>query len=238
MLPRSRRPLWAAVSAAALVTLAGCSGDSSPGGTASSPASPSTSAAGACQDAPAAPGSASSYASAPATASVAGKTVVATVKTNCGDIVMELDGAKAPQTVASFEFLAKQGYWKDSPCHRLTAGGSLNVLQCGDPTGTGSGDPGYGYGIENAPADGQYPAGSVAMARTSDPDSNGGQFFIVYADSEIDPSTGGYSIFGKVTSGMDLLKKIAAKGVSGGGMDGAPAQPISILSVSVTEKKA
>ena len=92
---------------------------------------------------------------------------------------MELDGAKAPQTVASFLGLARSGYWNDSPCHRLVTSG-IYVLQCGDPTGTGSGGPGYGFGVENAPKDGQYPAGTLAMARTSDPNSNGGQFFIVY----------------------------------------------------------
>src|SRR5665647_3821340 len=77
----------------------------------------------------------------------AGKTFIATVTTNCGDITVELEGTKAPQTVASFLSLAKSGYWVDSPCHRLTTEG-LFVLQCGDPTGTGGGSPGYGYGVE------------------------------------------------------------------------------------------
>ena len=84
--------------------------------------------------------------------SAAGKTVIATVTTNGGVIPMELDGAKAPQTVASFLGLAESGYWADSPCHRLTTSG-IFVLQCGDPTGTGSGNPGYGFGVADAPPD-------------------------------------------------------------------------------------
>ena len=101
----------------------------------------------------------------PAKAAAAGKTFVATVKTTCGDLTFELDGAKAPQTVASFINLAKTGYWAPSPCHRVTTEG-IYVLQCGDPTGTGQGGPGYTFGIENAPKDGKYPTGVLAMART------------------------------------------------------------------------
>jgi peptidyl-prolyl cis-trans isomerase B (cyclophilin B) len=170
----------------------------------------------------------------------AGKTFIATVTTNCGIITMELNGTKAPQTVASFLGLAKSGYWVDSACHRLTtANDGIFVLQCGDPTGTGSGTPGYGFGVENAPANSIYPAGTLAMARTSDPKSNGGQFFIVYKQTTI-PDTTGYSIFGKITSGMDIVDKIAAAGAHqpDATQNTAPLQPISILAVNVTEKKA
>ena len=133
--------------------------------------------------------------------------------------------------------LAKASYFNDSPCHRVTTDG-IFVLQCGDPQGgTGSG-PGYSYGIENAPKDGTYPKGTLAMARTSDPNSNADQFFVVYKDSKLPTEGGGYSIFGTVTGGMDIVEKIAAAGVSGGATDGAPAAPISILTVAVTEKKA
>jgi peptidyl-prolyl cis-trans isomerase B (cyclophilin B) len=168
----------------------------------------------------------------------AGKTFVATVTTNCGVITMELDGTKAPQTVASFLSLAKSGYWADSPCHRLTTSG-IFVLQCGDPTGTGGGNPGYGYGVENAPRDYTFAPGTLAMARTSDPKSNGGQFFIVYQKTVLqDPI--GYSIFGRITSGMDIVDKIAKAGASPASASGntAPLQPISILKVDVAEKKA
>jgi peptidyl-prolyl cis-trans isomerase B (cyclophilin B) len=170
-----------------------------------------------------------------------GRTYVATVTTNCGDIELTLDGAKAPQAVASFLELAKQSYWLNSPCHRLTTSDALKVLQCGDPTGTGSGTPGYGFAVENAPADGAYPRGTLAMARTSDPkEGNGGQFFIVYGDSSL-PDPDGYSVFGTVTAGLDIVDKIAAAGVAPGGSstdDGFPVAPISILRVAVTEKKA
>lgn len=168
----------------------------------------------------------------------AGKTFIATVTTNCGKVTMELDGAKAPQTVASFLSLAKGGYWDDSPCHRLTTSG-IFVLQCGDPTGTGGGNPGYGYGVENAPASFTYPKGSLAMARTSDPKSNGGQFFIVYKETTLNDPTG-YSIFGKITSGMDIVDRVAAAGATpaDANQNTAPLQPISIVAVNVTEKKA
>lgn len=162
------------------------------------------------------------------------ETVTATLQTTCGDIELELLAAAAPQTVGSFAFLAQEGYWEDSPCHRLTTQG-IYVLQCGDPTGSGSGGPGYGFGIENAPADGFYPPGTLAMARTQDPDSNGGQFFIVYDDTQLPVQGGGYSIFGRVTEGLDVVEAIAAEGGQGGAPDGAPAQPISILSVSVDD---
>src|SRR4029078_872499 len=122
----------------------------------------------------------------------------------------------------------------DSPCHRVTKVADpspLFVLQCGDPLGgTGSG-PGYSYGIENAPKDGKYPRGSLAMARTTDPNSNADQFFIVYKDTDLSSVPAGYSIFGTVTGGMDIVDRIAAAGVSGGATDGAPAAPISILKV-------
>jgi peptidyl-prolyl cis-trans isomerase B (cyclophilin B) len=169
----------------------------------------------------------------------AGKTFIATIITNCGVIKVELYGTKAPQTVASFLSLAKSGYWADSPCQRLTTLTPLFVLQCGDPTGTGTGSPGYGYGIENPPANFTYPAGTLAMARTQDPKSNGGQFFIVHKDTTInDPA--GYSIFGKITSGMDIVKRVAAAGATpaDANQNTAPLQPISILAVNVTQKKA
>ena len=174
----------------------------------------------------------------PEKSTAAGKTFVATVTTNCGVITMELDGAKAPQTVASFLGLAKSGYWADSPCHRLTTAG-IFVLQCGDPTGTGGGNPGYGFGVENAPADFTFAPGTLAMARTSDPKSNGGQFFIVYKETVLQDPTG-YSIFGKVTAGMDIVDKIAAAGATpaDASQNTAPVQPISILTVDVAEKKA
>lgn len=188
-----------------------------------------------CTEPPAAPPDPEQFDAPPDPATAEGKTFVATLETNCGPIVLELDGSKAPQTVASFIFLAQEGYYDDSPCHRLVVSG-IYVLQCGDPTGQGSGGPGYGYGIENAPADGNYPRGTLAMARTSDPESNGSQFFMVYADTQLPTDGGGYSVFGKVTDGFYLLETVADIGVAGGGTDGAPNQPVSILSIDIEEK--
>lgn len=170
-----------------------------------------------------------------------GKVFDATLTTNCGDIVIRLDGTKAPQAVAAVVALAKANYYQDSPCHRLTTAETLKVLQCGDPTGTGSGDPGFGYGVENAPKDGTYPRGTVAMARTTDAQKGtGAQFFIVYGDSTLeDPD--GYTVVGTVTSGLDIVDEVAARGVAAGSQrpdDGAPAAPISILRVAVTEEKS
>ena len=188
-----------------------------------------------CTDPPAAPTDPEQFDQAPDPATAEGKTYAVTVETNCGNIELELDGAAAPQTVASFVNLAEEGYFDDTPCHRLVVSG-IYVLQCGDPTGQGSGGPGYQFGIENAPADGSYPSGTLAMARTDDPNSNGSQFFMVYADTTLPTDGGGYSVFGTVTAGLPLLEALANNGVDGGGTDGAPKQPISILGMSVTEK--
>jgi peptidyl-prolyl cis-trans isomerase B (cyclophilin B) len=133
-----------------------------------------------------------------------------TFTTNCGDIVITLN-PKAPQTITNMSALANAGYFDKSLCHRLTTQG-LFVLQCGDPTLTGAGSPtGWkGYADENLPKAGakNYPAGTVAMAN-SGPGTNGSQFFLVYADTQLGPN---YTIWGKVTKGLDLLKKIGAVG--------------------------
>jgi peptidyl-prolyl cis-trans isomerase B (cyclophilin B) len=156
----------------------------------------------------------------------------ATIKTSQGDVVVKMASAKAPCTANSFRFLASKGYYDGTKCHRLTTSG-LFVLQCGDPTGTGGGGPGYQFGVENAPETGQFPAGTVAMARANDPGSNGSQFFIVYDDTQLPTNTGGYTIFGTVTEGLDVVKKVAEAGVKGGGADGAPAEDVVIESVQV-----
>ena len=133
-----------------------------------------------------------------------------TFTTNCGDIVITLN-PKAPQTITNMSALANAGYFDKSLCHRLTTQG-LFVLQCGDPTLTGAGSPtGWkGYADENLPKAGakNYPAGTVAMAN-SGANTNGSQFFLVYADTQLGPN---YTIWGKVTKGLDLLKKIGAVG--------------------------
>ena len=188
---------------------------------------------GECIDPPPLPEAPMTFDEVPDASLAEDSTWTATVSTNCGNIVMELDGAAAPQTVASFIFLAREGYWDDSACHRLTTQeDGIFVLQCGDPTGTGGGNPGYGYGVENPPEDFGYPRGTLAMARTTDPNTNGGQFFIVYEQTELnDPN--GYTIFGTVTEGMDIVDRIVESGKGGEIAPTAPKQPISILGVTV-----
>jgi peptidyl-prolyl cis-trans isomerase B (cyclophilin B) len=187
-----------------------------------------------CTAAPKIPGVGKTITTAPDLAGTTGKRFVATITTNCGAITAELYGDKAPKTVSSFRLLAQKAYWKDSPCHRLVTTG-IFVLQCGDPTGTGGGPgPGYSYGVENAPKDYKYPRGTLAMARTTDPNSNGDQFFIVYKDTELKDATG-YTIFGMVTKGLDIVDKVAAAGVNPTDQT-SPLAPLSILSVDVKAK--
>ncbi len=160
------------------------------------------------------------------------RTWTGTITMDVGDVAIELDGAAAPQAVASFVGLASQGYFDSTPCHRLATG--IKVLQCGDPTGQGDGGPGYSFGpIENAPTDNVYPAGTIAMARVgSDGSSMGSQFFVVYEDTTIPAdSAGGYTVFGRVTSGLDVVKAVADAGVAGGGADGSPATSVTIQGV-------
>lgn len=162
-----------------------------------------------------------------------GRTWTATITTTCGDIGLELDGALAPQAVANFVQLSMDGFYDSTPCHRLTTTG-IFVLQCGDPTGTGQGGPGYSWGpIENAPVDDLYPAGTLAMARVGEQaESQGSQFFLVYDDSTIpSDSAGGYTVFGRITEGLDIVQKIADGGVAADGT--APVRSVSIEEVTV-----
>ncbi len=153
----------------------------------------------------------------------------------CGDVVMELDADAAPVGVGSFLFLADSGFYDQTPCHRLTVQG-IFVLQCGDPTGTGTGGPGYTYGpVENAPADDVYPAGTVAMARVGgDGESMGSQFFLVYEDSTIpSDAAGGYTVLGRITEGLENVRLVAEGGLAGDGI--APARSTGIVSVTAEE---
>lgn len=150
-------------------------------------------------------------------------------------ISLELDGVNAPQAVANFISLAQSGYYENVTCHRLTTAG-IFVLQCGDPDGTGGGGPGYNFGpVENAPADDLYLEGTLAMARVGqDGNSMGSQFFIVYGDSSIpSDSAGGYTVFGKITGGLDAVKAIADLGTSDGSSDASPVEPVIMSQISV-----
>lgn len=165
----------------------------------------------------------------PLTTSIEPAVKTATLTLAQGAVTVQLLNAKAPCTVNSFAFLAGQDYFNGTTCHRLTKG-TLNVLQCGDPTGKGNGGPGYSFADENLTG-ATYPAGTVAMANGG-PNTNGSQFFLVYADSQLPPS---YTPFGKVTAGLNVLTGIAKAGIAGGKTDGAPAKPVTVTSVTVTE---
>ncbi|MEO3757626.1 peptidylprolyl isomerase [Mycobacterium sp. B14F4] len=165
--------------------------------------------------------------------------ISASMSTDQGNIGLLLDNGKTPCTVNSFASLAQQGFFDDTPCHRLTTAESLSVLQCGDPTGEGTGGPGYSFANEYPtnqyqPDDPKllepvlYPRGTLAMANAG-PNTNGSQFFLVYGDSQLPP---GYTVFGTIDeTGLATLDKIAAKGVAGGGDDGAPATPVKVKSI-------
>ena len=148
-----------------------------------------------------------------------------------GVVKADLLTSKAPCTVNSFAFLAGQKYFDDTPCHRLTTSG-IYVLQCGDPSGTGQGGPGYQFAEENLTG-ATYPAGTLAMARTQQPGTGGSQFFLVYKDTQLPPD---YTPFGKITAGLDVLNGIAKTGQddSNGQGDGKPKEPVKIESVTVT----
>ncbi|MDO9486490.1 MAG: peptidylprolyl isomerase [Actinomycetota bacterium] len=155
-----------------------------------------------------------------------------TFATNCGDIVVQTFPKLAPATVTSEVFLANEGYYDMTPCHRLTTAG-IFVLQCGDPTGSGSGGPGYSVPDENLPAKDStiYPAGTVAMANAGS-GTSGSQFFIVYEDSTLGPN---YTVWGKVTSGLDVVQAVAAAGAADGSSDGTPAQTVVIQQATVSQ---
>ncbi len=168
-------------------------------------------------------------------------TVNAVITTDRGVIPVVLDNAKAPCTVNNFASLAAQTYFNGTPCHRLTVGADLGVLQCGDPSGTGKGGPGYQFPNEYptnqyrltdpaAKTPVVYPRGTLAMANAG-PGTNGSQFFLVYKDSELPPT---YTAFGTIAApGLAVLDRIAASGVAGGGDDGKPADPVNITTVRV-----
>jgi peptidyl-prolyl cis-trans isomerase B (cyclophilin B) len=154
-----------------------------------------------------------------------------TFTTNQGEIVIETTPSLAPLTVNAIAALAQKNYFDNTICHRLTTEG-IFVLQCGDPTGTGTGGPGFNIPDENLPqpTENNYPAGTVAMANAG-PGTSGSQFFLVYQDTSLGPD---YTIWGSITSGLDILQTIASAGVVDGGADGAPLTGVTIESTKVT----
>jgi peptidyl-prolyl cis-trans isomerase B (cyclophilin B) len=165
--------------------------------------------------------------------------VSASISTNRGGIGVQLDNAKTPCTVNNFASLAQQGFFDNTTCHRLTTSPTLGVLQCGDPSGTGQGGPGYRFPNEyptnqfrltdpllKVPT--LYPRGTLAMANAG-LGTNGSQFFLVYKDSVMPPT---YTVFGTIDqTGLATLDKIADAGVADGSDDGKPDQDVTIKSV-------
>lgn len=155
-----------------------------------------------------------------------------TLSTNCGDIVIKTD-KKAPNTVGVLSYLVQSKFYDGVNCHRLTTDG-IFILQCGDPAGNGQGGPGFKFADENLPiADSKgntvYPAGTVAMAN-SGPNTNGSQFFLVYQDS---PLPANYTVWGKISAGLDRIQAIAAAGIKDGSTI-TPAQTVIINSATTT----
>ncbi|MFE1084587.1 peptidylprolyl isomerase [Brevibacterium sediminis] len=220
----------AAFAVLALLLLSGCGSSDSEGDSGeSSGTSDSSASAGTCSyPADSQPGA--KEVDAPEEKPQAKGSVDATVATSAGDLAVTLDADRAPCTVNSFLSLAAQKYFDDTECHRLTTEG-IFVLQCGDPTGTGSGGPGYSFADE---LDGSetYPAGTLAMAN-SGPDTNGSQFFVVYDDSSLPPD---YTVFGQLDEkSTKTVADLAAKGTDSGAGDGAPKEKVTITEVTTAD---
>jgi cyclophilin family peptidyl-prolyl cis-trans isomerase len=150
----------------------------------------------------------------------------ATLHTSAGDIVAELFAQEAPQTVNNFVFLARQGFYNGVVFHRTIPG---FMIQGGDPTGTGSGGPGYRFRDE--PVKRKYTRGTLAMANAG-PHTNGSQFFIMHQDYGLPPN---YTIFGQVTKGLDAVDKIVTAPTKPGGEGSTPIEPARIESVEIEE---
>jgi peptidyl-prolyl cis-trans isomerase B (cyclophilin B) len=156
----------------------------------------------------------------------------AAIATNRGTIVINLLNSKATCTVNSFVHLTEQKYFDNTKCVRLTTS-SIYVLQCGDPTGTDTGGPGYEFASENLKG-ATYPAGTVAMANTGQPDSNGSQFFLVYRNTPLPPS---YTPFGTITQGLPILDAIAKAGSDNANApgDGHPKENVVIDTITIKQ---
>jgi len=174
--------------------------------------------------------------SSPAQVLEKGKTYTATLQTSCGDIVIELLADQAPETVNSFVFLAQEGYFDGQRIHRIDT--SIDVLQGGDPTGTGSGGPGYSIPDELTGTD-TYGPGTFAMANAG-PNTGGSQFFIITGDNghNLDANPA-YTVFGTVIEGLDVAQQIQQLPIQdpNGGITGQqPAQAVYLEEVTIDSK--
>lgn len=165
------------------------------------------------------------------TAQYTGK-VAATINTSVGPLAVTLDADKAPCTVNSFLSLASQDYYDGTSCHRLGANPGFELLQCGDPTGEGTGGPGYTIPDEFEESD-TFPAGTLAMANTGQPNSGGSQFFMVFGDTQLPPA---YTVFGTLDeAAIKTLQEVGAAGVAEAGGDGTglPKKPVEFENITV-----
>ena len=155
------------------------------------------------------------------------KHYAATIDTSMGTMKADLFASEAPATVNNFVFLARQGFYDGVTFHRVI---NNFMIQTGDPTGTGTGGPGYRFNDE--PVSRKYVRGTLAMANAG-PNTNGSQFFIVQKDYPLPPN---YTIFGQLSDGLDVLDKIATTptGPGKGGPD-TPRTPITINSIKIDE---
>ncbi|MEA2127061.1 MAG: hypothetical protein QOI80_3843 [Solirubrobacteraceae bacterium] len=227
------RPLRFLLLLAAIALLAGCgsSGDKKAEKTATAaPAASATVAATGCQKVPAAKGKGAGDLKAPTTRLDAKKTYTAVVKTSCGEFEIALDVKRAPKTAASFVYLAKQKFFDGTSFHRIVPG---FVIQGGDPLGDGTGGPGYTV-TEAPPRSLSYTRGVVAMAKggTDPPGASGSQFFVVTGeDAGLPPD---YALLGKVTKGQEVVDTIGTTPTDPS--TEAPIDPVSIESITITEK--
>ena len=152
------------------------------------------------------------------------KRYTATIETTAGTMVADLFADDAPKTVNNFVFLAREGFYNDVIFHRVIEG---FMIQGGDPTGTGRGGPGYQFADE--PVKRQYTRGTLAMANAG-PNTNGSQFFVMHADYPLPPN---YTIFGKLSSGEDVVDKIATAPT---GANDRPNDPVSIKQITIEEQ--
>jgi peptidyl-prolyl cis-trans isomerase B (cyclophilin B) len=169
---------------------------------------------------------------APDSEAVAEGEIPVTLETSVGTLELTLDAEQAPCASHSFVSLAEQGWFDDTTCHRLTTQG-IYVLQCGDPTATGSGGPGYAFDDELT-GDETYPAGTLAMANSGE-NTNGSQFFIVYDDTRL-PAL--YTVFGTVDdAAVQAVRDVAEAGTDNayGRGDGAPLTEVTISSATVSQ---
>lgn len=161
----------------------------------------------------------------------ASKSYTATMSTDVGDVVIALDAQKAPKTVNNFVVLSHYHFYDDVTFHRVIPG---FMAQGGDPKGDGTGGPGYTIDDELPKAD-EYEDGSIAMANKGSANSGGSQFFVITGPSgtALPPQ---YTLFGKVTQGMDVMRKIEADGNQDGSQQGHPTKVHTIKTVSISEK--